>query len=159
MKLGFSIDPDNRVEDFAFQLDVFGERATEAKPVIKQIVDKVLYRNRRGFETRGATTGTYWAPLTANTVERKKRQSHTADPFAPLRDTDALMKSLSERGASFQELDESDDGFTLASKLGYSGYHAGGTSKMPARPPMVIAKKHAHEYIGMINDFIYGNDD
>jgi phage gpG-like protein len=157
VKLGFNIEPDERIEDFAFELQVTGERATEAKPVIEKIVDKVLARNKRGFETRGATTGRYWAPLKASTVARKAREGR-ADPFAPLRNTDALMESLSTRRAPHQILKIEDDGFLLQTTLDYAGFHVEGTEKMPARPPMTIAAKHAHEYIGDINDFIFGSD-
>jgi hypothetical protein len=118
-------------------------------------MDKILTRNRRNFETRGATSGIYWAPLRKDTV-RKKVKAGVANPLSPLRFNDRLMRSLSERGAEDQILEVDDDGLRLASTHPAAGYHESGTSNMPRRPPMTIAARHAQEYTGDLNDFIFG---
>jgi hypothetical protein len=151
------IVPTERIEDFEYHLEVMGERAEHMEPVLQDITDKILERNRRAFETRGATTGEYWAPLRGKTVERKQNLG-VAHPFDPLRRHDKLMDSLSIRDAEFQELDVDDDSIRLSTTHPAAGYHASGTSKMPRRPPMVIPAKHAQEYIGDINDFLFGED-
>jgi len=158
IELGFQV-PEGRVEGIAYEIDTAGERAQHLKPILEDVMDLILYRNRRAFETRGAATGTYWAPLKKATVEDKIRYG-APHVFSPLRGfTGALMKSLSERDAKYQDLDVDDDGLRLASHRPGVGYHERGTSRMPSRPPMTIPAKHAHEYVGMLNDFIWGDRD
>jgi len=147
------IVPTERIEDFGYQLHVFGERAEELEPVLQRITDKILHRERRMFETRGATSGVYWAPLRASTVERK---AGFANPSSPLRRTDELMKSLSERHARYQILSVDDLGIELITTHPAAGFHASGTKNMPRRPPLIIPAKHAREYTKDINDFIFG---
>jgi hypothetical protein len=158
MGIEFSHGP-MRIEDFQYELIATGDRATDLFDVMDRIADKILDRERRMFETRGASSGEYWSPLKSSTVRRKQR-SGAADPFAPLRDKDALMRSLSEREAEFQELDVTDDSVSLSTTHPAAEFHATGTSNMPARPPLIIPKKHAQEYIKMIRDSVFeGFDD
>lgn len=152
MGITFSAAP-KRIEDFQYELRAMGMRAVDLFPVMDEIVDMVLDRNRRAFETRGATTGTYWAPLKASTI-RRKIKAGVADPFAPLRREDKLMESLSEREAEYQVLDVDDDGFYLATEHPSAPFHVDGTANMPARPPFVIPKSHAQEYMRMILDYV-----
>lgn len=155
--MGLLWDPDHRIEDFVFEVSGYAERADNLEPVFNDtIIPKIMQRERRMFETRGASSGVYWTPLKASTVKRKQRDKSIADPFAPLRNTDALMKSLSERGARYQILDVDDDGFTFGTSHPAAGFHMSGTNDMPARPPLIIPKKHAKEYISDINEFIFG---
>jgi hypothetical protein len=147
-----------RIEDFQYQLVATGRRATKLHPVMDEIAGKVLERERRMFETRGASSGVYWSPLKASTVKRKTREG-VDDPFAPLRGKDTLMDSLSVRGAEYQELEVTDDSFYLATSHPAAEFHAEGTSDMPARPPLIIPKKHAQEYMQMIKDFVFGGED
>lgn len=157
IELGFQV-PAERIEGTAYEIDTAGERAERLRPVLEDVMDLILYREKRMFESRGATSGVYWSPLKKATVEDKMRYG-APHPLSPLRGfTGALMKSLSERGAPYQDLDVTDEGLRLATHRPGAGYHAGGTSKMDARPPLIIPAKHAHEYVGMINDFIYHGD-
>lgn len=147
-----------RIEDFRYELRASGRRAKHLHPVMDEIADKMLEREGRMFQTRGASSGVYWAPLKGSTVRRKIREG-VADPFAPLRGTDKLMASLSQRGAEYQELEITDDGVVLGTSHPSAEWHAVGTDDMPARPPLIIPRKHAEEYIRMIQDFIFGRDD
>lgn len=157
--MGLLFDPNKRIEDFIIAVEGYAERAEHMSPVFEDvIIPKIMRRERRMFETRGASSGVYWSPLKKATVERKKRESHVADPFAPLRNTDALMKSLSERGARYQILHVDDDGFTFGTEHPAAGFHATGTSEMPKRPPLIIPKKHAKEYLSDINYYVFGEE-
>jgi hypothetical protein len=148
-----------RVEDFAHELEYRGDRAVDVEPALEDIATLILARERRLFETRGASGGRYWSPLKGSTVQRKKRSSHVVDIMAPLRETDALMKSLSERNARYSILRVKRTSLVVGTSHPAAGFHAEGTRDMPRRPPLVIAKKHSHEYIGMINDYIFGRGD
>jgi hypothetical protein len=156
MKVSYNLSPNTRIEDYQFELRATGDRATDLYDVMDEIVDLVLDRNAQAFATRGATTGRYWAPLRGTTIKRKQGISlwGAEDPLVRSGD---LMFSLTERNAEHQVLEIEDDGFYLASTLGYAEHHVtGDPGRMPARPPMVIPAKHANEYIKMINDFIFG---
>jgi hypothetical protein len=150
----FYINPE-RVEDFAYHVEVFGERAEVLKPVLEDITDKILERERRMFETRGATSGVYWSPLRRTTIQRKQR-SGDKQVLNPLIASGDLMRSLSQRHARYQHLSVDDKGIDLSTSHPAAGYHETGTRHMPRRPPLIIPAKHAHEYIGMLNDFIFG---
>jgi hypothetical protein len=168
------IVPERRIEDMAYHIEVFGERAEHLKPVLEDITDKILERERHMFETHGASSGVYWAPLKATTILRKgggtaKRRggritstggapAFEAIPFPerPLWRFGELMLSLSERGAKYQHLTVDDEGIDLRTDHPSASYHTTGTRRMPARPPLVIPKKHAEEYTKDINDFIFG---
>jgi hypothetical protein len=149
------IVPIDRIEDFAYHVEVFGDKAETLKPVLEDITDKILYRERRMFETRGATSGVYWSPLRRTTI-RRKQQAGYDQVLNPLIATGALMRSLSARGAKYQHLRVDDKGIELSTSHPAAGYHETGTGHMPRRPPLIIPAKHSHEYVGMLNDFIFG---
>jgi len=151
------IVPEDRIEDFQYQINSTGERAEHARPVLEEIMDKILERNADAFATRGATTGRYWAPLRASTIKRKENYPQLFwSAGDPLVRGGALYQSLSFRDADHQILEVDDDSLYLATTLDYAALHVTGTSRMPSRPPMTIAAKHAREYVGMLNDFIFG---
>jgi hypothetical protein len=104
------------------------------------------------FETGGASSGVLWAPLRKSTIERKKGLPYPTRPLWALGD---LMRSLSVRHAKYQNLDVTDDSIELETTHPAAIYHAEGRG-VPRRPPLIIPKKHADEYVGMINDFIFG---
>lgn len=154
--MGMEFDPTKRIEDFILTVQGYADRADDLSPVFNDvIIPKIMQRERRMFETRGATSGVYWSPLKKATVERKKRDTSIHDPFAPLRETDSLMKSLSERDARYQILEVDADGFTFGTSHPAAGFHMSGTTHMAKRPPLIIPKSHAQEYIGDINEFIF----
>lgn len=157
-----------RIEGLEAELHAIAVNAVGLEPVLQKVTDKILVRERRLFETRGASSGVYWAPLKATTILRKsgstfkrKRGGSESIPFPsrPLWRFGDLVKSLSERGNKDQRLHVDDEHIRLSTVHEAAGFHASGTSRMPARPPLVIAAKHAHEYDQMISDFIFGEGD
>jgi hypothetical protein len=157
--------PEERIENMVYQIEAYGDRANELEPVLQRVTDKILDRNKRNFETRGGSSGIFWAPLKATTILRKgggtfhrKRGGYRGIPYPdrPLWRYGNLMKSLSERGAPDQEIRVDDDGLYIATHHESARFHTTGTKFMPPRPPLIIPAKHAHEYVGMINDFIFG---
>lgn len=146
--------PEERGENLVYYLETTGERSNELKTVMERVLDKIMFRERRMFETRGATSGVYWAPLRGTTVKRKEKLG-VPRPLDPLRRFGPLENSLTVRGADNQIAHVDDDGLMLATTLEYAAYHVTGTGRMPARPPLVVPAKHAREYTGMIEDFIF----
>lgn len=160
MSVEINIDPAHRLDALVFEVEAMAERADDMSPVFEVIVDKIMQRNRRGFESRGATTGKYWAPLRNNTIASKRAHSFL-HPDSPLRATDDLMRSLSEPGAPGQILEINDSDFTFGTTIPYADFHQTGFTHhktgrhVPARPPMTIAKKHMQEYIKDIRDWVF----
>ena len=154
-----NIDPAHRLEELVFEINAITDRADDLTPVFDLIIDKILFRNRRAFESRGATTGKYWAPLRVVTI-LKKESSGFLHPESPLRATDRLMHSLSTLGADDQILNVTHDTMEIGTTVPYAQFHQTGfTSKsgreVPARPPMTIAKKHMQEYLKDIRDWVF----
>lgn len=153
---GEFIAPTDRIESFEYHLKAVGDRATAMKPIMEDILDKILAREHRMFETGGASSGVIWAPLRRSTIKRKARDKQSGGyPTRPLWRTGDLMRSLSVRHARYQVLDVDDEGIELATTHPAAAVHAGGHG-VPVRPPLIIPAKHAHEYVGMMNDFIFG---
>lgn len=157
-----------RIEDLEAELHAVAVHAVGLEPVLQKITDKILARERRLFETRGASSGVYWAPLKATTILRKQgstfkhgRSGSESIPYPerPLWRFGDLVKSLSERGNQYQRLHVDDETIHLSTTHPAAGFHATGTSRMPRRPPLIIAAKHAHEYDQMISDFIFSEGD
>lgn len=156
MDLEFDV-PEERGESLAYHIQVMGERAEQMEPVLWRILDKIMAREKRMFETRGATSGVYWAPLRGSTVKRKI-ELNVAHVMDPLRRHGALEESLTHYPADNQVVQVDDEGLLLATTLQYAAYHVTGTSRMPARPPLIVPAKHAHEYVGMLNEFLFGDE-
>jgi|SRR5580765_1525354 len=154
MELGLNIKPADRSEGLEYEIFQIGDRADHLKPVFEHIVVKIMNREKRMFESRGATSGTYWTPLREKTVKEKRREL-APFPERPLWRTGKLMRSLTERGAEGQILQISDDTFRFGTKINYAAFHESGNKNMAARPPLVIPKKHAQEYIDDIERYVF----
>jgi hypothetical protein len=153
MDISINIAP-RRIEDFIFEIEVIAERADDLSPAFEEIAGKLLNRERRMFETHGASSGRYWAPLKPTTIKSKRAEGRPY-PARPLWASGELMRSLSERGARYQILDISEDSFVFGTTHPSAEFHESGTRHMPRRPPVVIPAKHAKEYINDIKDWIF----
>lgn len=158
MALDLNIDPAHRLEEIEFGIENMAAHAEHLKPVFNVIATKIMNRNKRAFETRGATTGKYWSPLKNSTI-KSKRASGFLNPESPLRATDVLMDSLSVRGAAHQILRITDDELAIGTSVDYAGFHLTGFmakgTHVPARPPMTIARSHMAEYIKDIRKWVF----
>jgi len=148
-------DPEHRIEDFAIRVDAMGERSEHLSPVLWDIVHKIMNREARMFETRGASSGVYWSPLKSST---RKRKAGSPFPLRPLWREGLLRDSLSVQGAEYQILDVDDDGFTFGTSHPAAEYHVTGTRHMPPRPPLIIPKKHAREYIKDVAEYVFEDE-
>lgn len=161
MAVELNIDPAHRLEDIEFQILNMAEHAEHLEPVFGVIAEKIMFRNKRGFETRGATTGKYWSPLKNSTI-RSKSASGFLNPESPLRAEDILMDSLSIPHASHQILIVTDDQLDIGTTVEYATYHVTGFQRgqthVPARPPMTIARSHMVEYIRDIRNWVFDGE-
>jgi len=153
--MGLIFDPAKRTEDMVVELTAYGERATHLEPVLYDIADKMMIAELRMFETRGATSGRYWSPLRGTTVKIKTKLGvpHIMDP---LRRRGDLEESLTVEGAEYQILNVDDSRLEFGTEHPAAGYHTTGTKWMAARPPLIVTKKAAREYIEDIKDFVFG---
>jgi len=106
-----------------------GARAVEPRPILESIASHLREKEEELFETGGRGR---WKPLAATTIARKGSSTILVD-------TAALKASLTEEGAAdhFEQILGEELVFgTYDSK---AGYHRRGTSRMPARDPLVTA--------------------
>jgi phage gpG-like protein len=153
--MGLSFDPARRTEDMAVQLTAYGSRAVELEPVLEDIAELMMIAEMRIFETRGASSGRYWSPLRGTTIAVKKRMNLAGSPYDPLIREGGLRESLTVEGAPYQVLEIDDNSLHFGTTHPSAQYHAEGTSYMPARPPLIVTKKAANEYIKRIKDFVF----
>lgn len=156
--MSLRFDPARRAEDMAYTLTAYGERATHLEPVLWDIVDKMMVAEMRIFETRGASSGRYWSPLRGSTVHIKTKLGvpNVMDPLIRYGD---LRQSLTQMGAQYQVLRVDDDELEFGTDHPAAEYHTYGTKHMPARPPLIVTKRAAAEYIQDIKDFVFGGGD
>ena len=85
-----------------------------------------------------------WPPLSERYAEQKRRQFGNK-PL--LRATDALFESLTEAGAegSVRRIDDLQAEF--GTSVEYAPFHQLGTSRMPARPPLIEPEEKTYSTI------------
>lgn len=107
---------------------------------------------RFGEEVRGDEKALFarapWPPLAPSTIRQK--QARGFGDKGILRATDTLFRSLIEKGASGSV----ERIFDLSAEFGTSdekaAFHQFGTSRMPARPPMI--EPDVNKYTGLASD-------
>lgn len=106
------------------------DRAANLTPAWEVILKAILAGERARFET-----GAGWAPLKPATVAQKQAEGMDN---GILRRTQALMRSLTERGAAGQRLEVTPRSLLFGTDLKRAAYHQSGTARMPARPPLEL---------------------
>lgn len=138
-------------EKFAMEIRETGKRAENMSPVLRAIGEKWLDWNWEQFITQGGRASGGWAPLAASTVESKARQG--LNPMI-LQAHERLIEAMTEPKSYtvindnflFWRLDEDVED--------YAQYHATGTSKMPARPPLEWTVTDIAVMMGMLEGYL-----
>lgn len=112
------------------QLLRMGERVADPVPLWESLAEDLLQIEGKQFSSEGASGSGGWAPLADSTLRRKLAKGF---PAAILQATQALMDSLTRRGAAGQILDITPEGMRFGTDVAYGGFHQRGTSKMPQR--------------------------
>jgi phage gpG-like protein len=125
-------------DDVRHMLLAIGDRAEDARPAFKVIADQLRAVELALFEAEGAGE---WPPLKESTRERK---AALGQPDKILQATGALKDSLTinnaEGATEYLSPWELVFGTHLTTEDGapYPVFHQRGTSKMPARPPIIV---------------------
>lgn len=150
--------PGHRVEDMIVEIESYSDRVDSLKVVLKHILEnKIMPREKRMFETRGASSGEYYVPLRSSTLRKKRSMPSYPYPERPLWAKGTLVDSLTVPGHALGIQRVTDEGILFGTKHHAAEFHAEGTRNMPARPPVIIPEKHANEYIQDISDYIFND--
>lgn len=112
------------------QLLRMGARVQDPIPLWESLAEDLMQIEQAQFSSEGGSGSGGWAPLADSTLIQKARRGF---PSAILRATDALMNSLTRRGAEGQVLDINPEFLRFGTDIEYGGFHQTGTSRMPQR--------------------------
>lgn len=153
MSVAIHYDVDG-IDDVEHQLLGMGARAIETRPLLEMFADQLEQMFGDTFAAQGYGE---WEPLAASTIARKGSSTI-------LRETDALMDSLTESGAegAVREIfgDELIFGSNLTSEDGfpYPAAHRTGTSRMPARDPLIVRDQDLRRFSKAVQIYLVGAD-
>lgn len=149
MTIHYDIAGDERVEH---ELLGMSARALETRPVMALIARSLREMEAEVFETAGRGT---WEELAESTLRQKARHGYSTAPNAVLIATAELVTSLTEPGGDHVE-HISDDGLDFGTTDPKATYHMTGTSKMPARPPLMVDAGDTRRFTREIQRYIIG---
>jgi len=128
-------------DDVTHHLLGIGDRATNPRPVFRQIVKDLQRMERQLFETEDA-----WPPLKESTIEKKSRGGF---PLDILKETEALFESLTRDGAGgFDVMTETELHFGTSDPK--AKFHRTGTRFMPKRDPLQVKTADRRRWQKMI---------
>lgn len=138
--------------DVEHELLAMGARAIEARPVLELFMEQLEAMFVDTFAAEGYGT---WPPLAESTVARKGHSTI-------LRETDAMMESLTDSGAegALREVfgDELIFGTNLTTEDGfpYPVAHRTGTETMPARDPLIVRDIDLRRFTSAVHAYLMG---
>lgn len=142
------------IADIEHRLLGIGARAIETRPVLEMFSRQLEEMMADTFAAEGYGR---WPPLSAATVAKKGSSTI-------LRETDALMDSLTQEGSegAIREIfgDELIFGTHLTSEEGfpYPVAHRTGTSRMPARDPLIVRDMDLRRFTRVLHQYLMGLD-
>jgi phage gpG-like protein len=144
-------------QELAAKLDALGARATNAKPMLENVLDDLLADERDRFSSNGYGR---WKPLKPSTV-RAKRRSRSAQTQAnatrPLEATGRLRDALTQRGAPGQLLRITDTsarfGIAQRGSVYYGRFHQKGIG-VPKRVVLQATPKRRKAIRQRVRDWI-----
>lgn len=131
----------------------FGDRIEDARPAFRRIVEHLMDVEQRQFDTQGQYASGRWAPLKEETIRAKVNRGE--DPRI-LRATEALMHSLTQRGAAGQKLIITPTEMVFGTTVPYAKFHQTGTSRMPQRRPVEHTERDRRELVRILQRHIVG---
>lgn len=129
-----------------------GDRALDARPAFRLIVDDFRGYEATRFDTRGDGT---WVPLAPSTVAEKARKGQ--DPRV-LHATGSLRASLTERGAKDSYSRVYPTFMLFGTKRPYAKYLQGGTRRMPPRKPLGFTEAQKVQTLKRLQRFVVHGD-
>ena len=105
----------------------------------------------RQFATEGASTGTPWRPLSDKWLQHK---IDVGKDHGILQYNQALVESLTDRGARGAVRHVDSDSVDLGTTIWYGIFHVEGTRKMPRRNFMRIPANTQRHWIAVVQRYI-----
>ena len=128
-----------------------GNRAENMAPALREVARLWMDLGQDVFASEGSSGGKPWAPLAATTQETKARAGY---PSKILQAEGGLMASLTQQGAADQILEVDDDRLVFGTGHPAAAFHAKGTSRMPARPPIQISPQGRRQTVKVLQRFV-----
>jgi phage gpG-like protein len=122
----------------------FQESLADQQPALAAIADDFREMIAQQFASEGRAEGTPWPPLAPATLRRRRGLT----PI--LYQTGALLRSLSEPGATGHVEEIEDYSLTLGSRLPYAVFHQTGTRRLPARPIIVLSGARSERWTEIV---------
>lgn len=139
------------------ELERIGRRPTNAEPAFQAIAEDMLDITRSNFQSQGAARSGGWAAL-AESTKARKQASHDPTIRANwnriLHATEALFKSLTQRGSADALLIVQPTWMAYGSLLPYARLHQTGTSRMPQRRPVQFNEFDKRQFIQRIQRYV-----
>lgn len=136
----------------------FGERAADARPAFRSIMDSMEDDIAKLFSNEGSSGGDAWAPLAESTLRRKERRG---EGTAILQSTRALLDSLTSnthasgiRQAFPDELVFGSSLMTPDGQYSMVALHQKGTENMPARKPLQFSETQKRSYVKELQRYV-----
>lgn len=145
--LTFDVDGDTQVMR---GFSRFGEHVKDLSAAFREIAQDFHKGEAQQFQSAGGYGAGGWTPLAPSTIERKQRSGYPLDILVR---TGELRESLSGRGKGSIETIQ-----PLEMHLGTSShsavFHQRGTSRMPARPVIMLPEEQKTRWHKIIHKFL-----
>jgi phage gpG-like protein len=120
------------------------DAAADRGEAIEEIAADFREMAARQFATEGSAEGTPWPPLAPSTARRKKAGAGL------LVSSGMLARSLGVRGAAGSVEEQDAHSLALGTRIPYAAFHRFGTSRMPARPLIVLSAARAAKWTEIV---------
>jgi phage gpG-like protein len=150
VRFDYDIDPSGAVT----VIEALADRSEDLKPAMQKIRDLMVEGHKKNFESRGSFLGASWAPLSAQTTERKARQGLPQDA---MQSSGALLRALS--GGRGRLTSATKTQAKAGVRLFYARFHLAGASgsrrgELPARPVVGMNQSQVNEANRIIRRFL-----
>jgi len=127
----------------------FGEGVKDIRPALELIADDMRLMGKDLFNSQGGSGGSKWHPLAPSTLRRKP-------PGLPiLVRSGALRESLTSTGGD-NITKISRNKLTFGTRDPKAGFHQHGTSRMPARPVLMITERDKKRWVKIMQRHLVG---
>ena len=121
-------------------------RIGDLTPVWPRVAQIFYERERQLFDSQGEGN---WVQLSAR-YGRWKQKHFPGYPL--LQRTTEMAVSLTNRSSPFSVLDMRPKNFAVGTSVPYAQFHQTGTSRMPARPPIIIDDGTIQRMLDVVTD-------
>jgi hypothetical protein len=152
-QIEFSVEGEKLI---ARKLDRMGDRALDARPAFLSIADDMRGYEKRLFNTQGASSGTPWKPIKAETLARKAQEG--LDPRV-MHATHRLRDSLINRTDPEHFELATPDSLTFGTLVPYARYHQKAWAPRTRRKVMTFNVAQRRRILKRLETYIFAGRD